>query len=118
MNGGNSSGNGVLHAYDASDLGNELYNSNQASGKRDFFLDNKFITPDHCQRQGVRGDAEQRGCVGIAAVIDEVGVDCVLARRLMQSRPAGAVRGRKPSGGWIRADRGEICHSSYGNLPQ
>ena len=25
----NSSGNGVLHAYDASDLGNELCNSNQ-----------------------------------------------------------------------------------------
>ncbi len=35
---------GVLHAYDASDLTNELYNSNQA-GVRDAFADNKYITP-------------------------------------------------------------------------
>jgi outer membrane protein assembly factor BamB len=35
---------GVLHAYDANDLANELYNSNQA-GMRDAFADNKYITP-------------------------------------------------------------------------
>jgi hypothetical protein len=36
----------VLHAYDASNLANELYNSNQASGGRDQFgSGNKFITP-------------------------------------------------------------------------
>ncbi len=35
---------GILHAYDASDLANELYNSNQA-GARDNFSDNKYITP-------------------------------------------------------------------------
>ena len=37
---------GVLHAYDATNLSHELYNSNQAPNKRDAFgLGNKFITP-------------------------------------------------------------------------
>jgi outer membrane protein assembly factor BamB len=36
----------VLHAYDAANLAHELYNSNQAAGKRDHFgTGNKFITP-------------------------------------------------------------------------
>jgi len=36
----------VLHAYDASNLGRELYNSSRASGGRDQFgAGNKFITP-------------------------------------------------------------------------
>jgi hypothetical protein len=36
----------VLHAYDATNLAHELYNSNQATGGRDRFGDgNKFITP-------------------------------------------------------------------------
>jgi hypothetical protein len=39
-------GNAVLHAYDATNLAHELYNSNQASGGRDQFgAGNKFITP-------------------------------------------------------------------------
>lgn len=38
--------NAVLHAYDATDLTKELYNSNQAFGARDQFgAGNKFITP-------------------------------------------------------------------------
>jgi outer membrane protein assembly factor BamB len=41
-----NSSNAVLHAYDASNLAKELYNSNQASGGRDQFgAGNKFITP-------------------------------------------------------------------------
>jgi hypothetical protein len=35
----------VLHAYDATNLSTELYNSNQATGNRDQFAGNKFITP-------------------------------------------------------------------------
>jgi hypothetical protein len=37
---------GVLHAYDATNLAHELYNSNQAASSRDQFgAGNKFITP-------------------------------------------------------------------------
>jgi hypothetical protein len=35
----------VLHAYDATKLANELYNSNQAPNGKDNFSNNKFITP-------------------------------------------------------------------------
>jgi len=41
-----NAGTAVLHAYDATNLSHELYNSNQASGGRDQFgAGNKFITP-------------------------------------------------------------------------
>jgi hypothetical protein len=38
-------GGAVLYAYDAANLTNELYNSNQAANNRDHFSGNKFITP-------------------------------------------------------------------------
>ena len=42
----NNGATAVLHAYDASNLAHELYNSNQATGSRDQFgAGNKFITP-------------------------------------------------------------------------
>ncbi len=41
----NQNGAGVLHAYDPTNLGTELYDSNQAANGRDNFSDNKFVTP-------------------------------------------------------------------------
>jgi hypothetical protein len=44
----NGGSTGTLHAYDASNLTNEIYNSNQASSGRDHFSTNsncKFVTP-------------------------------------------------------------------------
>jgi hypothetical protein len=41
----NQSGAGVLHAYDATNVASELYNSNQAPGNRDHFPYSKYVPP-------------------------------------------------------------------------
>lgn len=59
----------VLHAYDASNLAHELYNSNQASNNRDQFgTGNKLITPAIADGKGlapaVEGPAAHRRSEG------------------------------------------------------
>lgn len=57
----------VLHAYDATNLANELYNSNQASGGRDHFgAGNKFITPAVINGKVYVGTTTGIGVFGLA----------------------------------------------------
>jgi len=57
----------VLHAYDATNLANELYNSNQASGGRDHFgTGNKFITPTVINGKVYVGTTTGVGVFGLA----------------------------------------------------
>jgi hypothetical protein len=58
----------VLHAYDATNLANELYNSNQASGSRDHFGNgNKFITPTVINGKVYVGTATGVGVFGLVS---------------------------------------------------
>ena len=56
----------VLHAYDATNLANELYNSSQAAGGRDHFgVGNKFITPTIASARVYVGTTNGVGVFGL-----------------------------------------------------
>ncbi|HEX4231704.1 MAG TPA: hypothetical protein VHZ07_23750 [Bryobacteraceae bacterium] len=56
----------VLHAYDATNLSHELYNSNQAAGGTDHFgANNKFITPMIANGKVYIGTADGVGVFGL-----------------------------------------------------
>jgi hypothetical protein len=57
----------VLHAYDATNLANELYNSNQAAGGRDQFgTGNKFVVPTVINGKVYIGTTTGVGVFGLA----------------------------------------------------
>ncbi len=63
---GENGGTAVLHAYDATNLGTELYNSNQASNNRDHFgSGNKFITPTIANGKVYVGTQNSVGVFGL-----------------------------------------------------
>jgi hypothetical protein len=58
----------VLHAYDATNVGTELYNSNQAAGGRDHFgSGNKFIVPTIANGKVYVGTTNGVGVFGLLA---------------------------------------------------
>jgi hypothetical protein len=64
-----SSGDAVLHAYDAANLAQELYNSTQAPNKRDAFgTANKFIVPTICNGKVYVATTNSVGVFGLLAV--------------------------------------------------
>jgi hypothetical protein len=64
-----SSGDAVLHAYDAVNLTQELYNSTQAPNKRDAFgAANKFIVPTICNGKVYVATQNSVGVFGLLAL--------------------------------------------------
>jgi hypothetical protein len=63
------SGNAILHAYNALDLTQELYNSTQAPNSRDAFGQaNKFIVPTICNGKVLVATTNSVGVFGLLAV--------------------------------------------------
>jgi hypothetical protein len=63
------SGDAVLHAYNAVDLTQELYNSTQAPNKRDAFgTGNKFIVPTICNGKVFAATTDSVGVFGLLVV--------------------------------------------------
>ena len=59
----------MLHAYDATNLAHELYNSNQAAASRDQFgTGNKYITPTIADGKVFVGTANVGRGIRIAAL--------------------------------------------------
>ena len=68
-------GTAVLHAYDASDLSKELYNSNQAANGRDHFgVGNKFIVPTIANGKVYIGTTNGVGVFGLFSTTSAVSV--------------------------------------------
>jgi hypothetical protein len=64
-----SSGDAVLHAYNAVDLTQELYNTTQAPNKRDAFgAGNKFIVPTICNGKVFAATTNSVGVFGLLVV--------------------------------------------------
>jgi hypothetical protein len=64
-----ASGDAVLHAYNALDLTQELYNSTQAANNRDAFgSGNKFIAPTICNGKVFAATTNSVGVFGLLAV--------------------------------------------------
>jgi hypothetical protein len=64
-----SSGNAVLHAYNAVDLTQEIYNSTQAANNRDTFgAGNEFIVPTICNGRVFVASTNSVGVFGLLAV--------------------------------------------------